>query len=334
MEILKAVILLGIMGLIFGAVLAFAAQKFAVEVDEREAKILEVLPGANCGGCGYPGCGGVAAAIVKGEAPVNACPVGGAAVAAKIGEIMGVAAETGERQVAHVMCKGSCSSAANKYEYQGIQDCRAAASLIGGAKSCSFGCLGLGTCVSVCAFGALSVVDGVAVVDEEKCVLCGKCIDICPKGLIKKKPAKQEVVVGCSSKDKGKDVKDKCKAGCIGCKKCEKSCPVGAITVENNLATIDYSKCIGCKVCAEVCPKKVIEAELSDRRKVTIDEEKCIGCTACARTCPFGAIEEKKKKPHKVDVEKCKGCHLCMKKCKKGAMQLVDDKKASIKLVN
>ena len=244
MEILKAVILLGIMGLIFGAVLAFAAQKFAVEVDEREAKILEVLPGANCGGCGYPGCGGVAAAIVKGEAPVNACPVGGAAVAAKVGEIMGVAAETGEKQVAHVMCKGTCSSAANKYEYQGITDCRAAVALIGGPKSCSFGCLGLGTCVSVCAFGALSIVDGVAVVDEDKCVLCGKCIDTCPKGLIQKKPAKQEVVVECSSKDKGKDVKDKCSAGCIGCKKCEKSCPVGAITVENNLATIDYSKCV------------------------------------------------------------------------------------------
>ena len=222
MEILKAVILLGIMGLIFGAVLAFAAQKFAVEVDEREAKILEVLPGANCGGCGYPGCGGVAAAIVKGEAPVNACPVGGSAVAAKVGEIMGVAAETGEKQVAHVMCKGTCSSAANKYEYQGITDCRAAVALIGGPKSCSFGCLGLGTCVSVCAFGALSIVDGVAVVDEDKCVLCGKCIDTCPKGLIQKKPAKQEVVVECSSKDKGKDVKDKCSAGCIGCKKCEK----------------------------------------------------------------------------------------------------------------
>ena len=184
MEILKAVILLGIMGLIFGAVLAFAAQKFAVEVDEREAKILEVLPGANCGGCGYPGCGGVAAAIVKGEAPVNACPVGGAAVAAKVGEIMGVAAETGEKQVAHVMCKGSCSSAANKYEYQGIQDCRAAAALIGGAKSCSFGCLGLGTCVSVCAFGALSVVDGVAVVDEEKCVGCASCALMCPDVVI------------------------------------------------------------------------------------------------------------------------------------------------------
>ena len=172
-----------------------------------------------------------------------------------------------------------------------------------------------------------------SVVDEDKCVLCGKCIDTCPKGLIQKKPAKQEVVVECSSKDKGKDVKDKCSAGCIGCKKCEKSCPVGAITVENNLATIDYSKCVGCKVCADVCPKKVIKADLSDRRKVSIDESKCIGCTACARTCPFGAIEGEKKQPHKVDLEKCKGCHLCMKKCKKDAIKLVDSKEES-KLAN
>ena len=127
--------------------------------------------------------------------------------------------------------------------------------------------------------------------------------------------------------------KDKCSAGCIGCKKCEKSCPVGAITVENNLATIDYSKCVGCKVCADVCPKKVIKADLSDRRKVSIDESKCIGCTACARTCPFGAIEGEKKQPHKVDLEKCKGCHLCMKKCKKDAIKLVDSKEES-KLAN
>ncbi|WP_455542592.1 RnfABCDGE type electron transport complex subunit B [Intestinibacter sp.] len=324
MEILKAVILLGVMGLIFGAVLAFAAQKFAVEVDEREAKILEVLPGANCGGCGYPGCGGVAAAIVKGEAPVNACPVGGAAVAAKIGEIMGVSAEAGERKVAHVMCNGTCESAVDKYEYQGISDCRAAAALIGGPKSCGFGCLGLGTCASACSFGGISIVNGVAVVNEDKCVLCGKCMEICPKGIIQPKPAKQEVVVDCSSKDKGKDVKDKCSAGCIGCKKCEKACPVGAITVENNVAKIDYSKCIGCKVCAEVCPKNVITGDLSDRRKVSIDQEKCIGCTACAKACKFEAIEGDKKQPHKVDPEKCKGCHLCMQKCKKGAMKLVD----------
>ncbi|MGN1032026.1 MAG: RnfABCDGE type electron transport complex subunit B [Intestinibacter sp.] len=325
MEILKSVILLGVMGLIFGAVLAFAAQKFAVKVDEREAKILEVLPGANCGGCGYPGCGGVAAAIAKGEAPVNACPVGGAAVAAKVGEIMGVSAEAGEKMVAHVMCKGTCSSAANKYEYQGIADCRAAISLIGGPKDCSFGCIGLGTCVSACGFGGIKIVDGVAVVDEDQCVLCGKCIEACPKGIIGKKPASKKVVVDCSSKDPGKVVKAKCSAGCIGCKACEKACPVGAITVENNIATIDYSKCIGCKECAVKCPKNVISAgDISDRRKVAIDEQKCIGCTACARVCPFGAIEGDKKQPHKVDLEKCKGCHLCMQKCKKDAIKCVE----------
>lgn len=324
MEILKSVALLGVMGLIFGAVLAFAAQKFAVEVDEKEAKILEVLPGANCGGCGYPGCGGMAAAMAKGEAPVNGCPVGGASVAEKVAVIMGVEAESGEKMVAHVMCKGTCDKAVDKYEYQGISDCRAAAALINGPKSCSFGCLGLGTCVSVCAFGALSIVDGVAVVDKEKCVLCGKCIDICPKGLIEKVPAKQEVIVECNSKDKGKVVKVNCSAGCIGCKACEKACPVDAIVVENNLAKIDYSKCIGCKVCVEKCPKDVISGDISDRRKVAIDEEKCIGCTACARACKFGAIEGEKKKPHKVDPEKCKGCHLCVQKCKKGAMKFID----------
>ena len=333
MEIVKSIILLGAMGLIFGAVLAYASKKFAVEIDERVEKIIEVLPGANCGGCGFPGCGGLANAIAEGKSPVNGCPVGGAAVASKVGEIMGVSASEGEKIVAKVICKGTCESAKDKYEYEGISDCRAAAALNSGAKACKFGCLGLGTCKDACKFGAITIQNGIAVIDEEKCVMCGKCIEICPKSIIIKKPEKQEVVVECSSKDKGKDVKDKCSAGCIGCKKCEKSCPVGAITVENNLATIDYSKCVGCKVCADVCPKKVIKADLSDRRKVSIDESKCIGCTACARTCPFGAIEGEKKQPHKVDLEKCKGCHLCMKKCKKDAIKLVDSKEES-KLAN
>ena len=325
MSILKAIILLGGLGLIFGAILAYASKKFAVEVDEREEQILEVLPGANCGGCGFPGCGGLAAAIVKGEAPVNGCPVGGASVAVKVGEIMGVSASSEEKKVASVKCMGTCEKAKNKYEYQGIKDCRAAAALIGGPKSCSAGCLGFGTCVSVCKFDAIKIEDGIAVVDEEKCVNCGKCMEACPKMLIVEKPATKEVFVRCNSHEFGKAVKINCSAGCIGCGACAKVCPVEAITLDNKLAVVNQEKCIGCKVCVEKCPTKVISGNISDRRKVTINEELCIGCTACVRQCKFGAIEGEKKQPHKVDEDKCKGCHLCLSKCKKGAMSLVDE---------
>ncbi len=226
MSILKAIILLGGLGLIFGAILAYASKKFAVEVDEREEKILAVLPGANCGGCGFPGCGGLAAAIAKGDAPVNGCPVGGAAVAAKVGEIMGVAADSGERMVAAVKCSGTCDKAKDKYEHQGLKDCRAASALIGGSKACSAGCLGFGTCVSVCKFDAIKIENGVAVVDEEKCVNCGKCKEACPKALIVEKPASKEVFVKCNSHEFGKAVKVNCSAGCIGCGACAKVCPV------------------------------------------------------------------------------------------------------------
>lgn len=265
MLIVYAVIVLGLLGLIFGIILDFASKKFAVEVDEREAEILEVLPGANCGGCGYPGCGGLAAAIAKGEAPVNGCPVGGEAVADKVASIMGVEAGSGEKIVAHVRCKGTCESAKTKYEYSGIKDCRAAASLIGGPKGCSYGCLGLGTCVQVCAFDAIHVVDGVAIVDEEKCVNCGKCIGVCPKGLIERKPANKAVTVDCKSNDFGKAVKENCTVGCIGCGLCQKECPFDAIIFENKLARIDYDKCKQCNKCATKCPTKVIKPK--ERKK-------------------------------------------------------------------
>lgn len=323
MSLVNSILVLGIMGLIFGAVLAYASKKFAVEKDERIDLILEALPGANCGGCGYPGCGGLASAIVEGKAPVNGCPVGGAAAAAKIGPIMGIEAEAGEKQVAKVICKGNCEKAKNKYEYQGITDCRAANALNSGPKSCKFGCLGLGTCVSVCKFDALSIVDGVAVVDEEKCVSCGKCMEVCPKGLIVKKPAKQEIIVECNSKDFGKTVKEKCSAGCIGCGICAKSCQFDAIEFENKIAKINYDKCVGCMVCVEKCPTKVIKGDLSKRKKVTIDEELCVGCTICSKQCKFGAIEGELKQKHKVDPDKCVGCHLCMQKCPKKAIKII-----------
>jgi len=258
-SILYPVLSVGGLGVVFGAGLGFAGKVFAVEEDPRIGQILECLPGANCGGCGYPGCGGLASSIVAGTAPVNACPVGGAAAAAKIAEVMGVAAGDSEKMVAHVACKGTCDKAKSKYEYFGMSNCTMASQLAGGgSKGCSYGCLGLGSCVDACAFGAIEVVDGVAVVDEEKCVACGKCVAACPKHLIALKPESKKTVVNCSSKDMGKTVIANCSVGCIGCKICEKECKFDAIHVENNIATIDYTKCKDCGLCAMKCPKNVI----------------------------------------------------------------------------
>lgn len=323
MAIINSILVLGVMGLIFGAILAYASKKFAVEVDERVESILEVLPGANCGGCGFPGCGGLASAIVEGNAPVNGCPVGGSECAAKIGEIMGVSSEAGEKKVANIICSGNCSVSKEKYLYEGINDCRAASALNGGSKDCKYGCLGLGTCVSVCKFDAIKLIDGVAVIDEEKCVLCGKCMDVCPKGLITEKPVKNKVFVSCNSKDFGKTVKDKCSVGCIGCGICAKSCPFDAIHVEDKIAKIDYSKCVQCMICVEKCPTKAIKGNFNDRKKVTIEEDKCVGCTICKKQCKFDAISGELKEKHKVDTDKCVGCHLCVQKCPKKAIKIL-----------
>ena len=257
--IILAAVVVGGTGLFIGVFLGIAGKKFAVKVDEREEAILGVLPGNNCGGCGYAGCSGLAAAIVKGEAEVGGCPVGGAPVAAKIGDIMGVAAGTQERQTAFVKCAGTCEKAILDYDYTGIQDCTMASMMQnGGAKGCNSGCLGFGSCVAACPFDAIHVVDGIAVVDKEACKACGKCIATCPKHLIELVPYEQKHLVQCSSKDKGKDVMSVCSVGCIGCKMCEKICKFDAVKVENNIAHIDPEKCIGCGACAAKCPKKII----------------------------------------------------------------------------
>ena len=259
MNIIYPVLSIGGLGVVFGAGLGFASKIFAVEEDPKAALIREELPGANCGGCGFPGCDGCAAAIASGSAPVNACPVGGAKVAEKIAAIMGVEATASEPTAAFVKCNGTCSNAKQKYEYFGIEDCNMASQLAGnGAKGCSFGCLGLGSCVKACAFGALSIKDGVAVVDQEKCVSCGKCVEACPKHLIEILPANKKVKVQCSSKDVGKTVMANCSVGCIACKICEKTCPFDAIHVIDNIAVIDYTKCKNCGLCASKCPKHVL----------------------------------------------------------------------------
>ena len=243
-----------------GLLLGLAGKKFAVEIDEREALVREALPGNNCGGCGYPGCDGAAAAIVNGEAPVIVCPVGGAAVSKEIGRIMGQEVAEAARMTAFVHCGGDCEKTRSDYVYTGVEECSIMPFVPGGgSKRCSFGCMGYGSCVKACNFNAIHIVNGVAVVDREACKACGACVKVCPNHLIELIPYENaDYHVICSSKEKGKAVMDACDIGCIGCKKCEKNCPSNAIKVEDNVARIDYALCSNCGACKENCPRGCI----------------------------------------------------------------------------
>ncbi len=257
--IIIAAVVVGIVGIVIGIILGIAGERFKVEVDPNEEAILEVLPGNNCGGCGYPGCSGLAAAIAKGGAEVGACPVGGAPVAEKVAAIMGVEAGDSVRMAAFVMCSGTDENANKDYNYLGELSCEMVKNISnGGPKACNHGCLGFGDCVAVCQFDAISIVDGISVVNKEFCKACGKCVNACPQQLIELIPYDSQHVVRCHSKDMGKIVTKACKVGCIGCKMCQKVCEAEAIAVENNIAHIDQSKCTGCGACAEKCPRKII----------------------------------------------------------------------------
>ena len=244
--------------MVVGVGLVFAGDKFKVEVDQRESAVRECLPGNNCGACGFAGCDALAAAIARGEAPVNACPVGGAPVAQKVGEIMGTSAEATERKVAFVRCKGSCDVTHNQGHYIGIQDCRSAVLAGLNLTDCGYGCLGLGSCATACPQDAIQVVDGVAMVNRKRCIGCGLCAKACPRGLIELVPASKRVIVQCSNHDRGPLVKKVCTAGCIGCMLCTKQCEFDAIHVTGNLAQVNYDNCTQCGKCAQKCPAKVI----------------------------------------------------------------------------
>lgn len=257
-EIAIAVLVISGLGLIFGIGLSYASKVFAVTVDERVTLIREALPGANCGACGYSGCDGYANAVVEGKAETNGCPVGGSAVAAKVAAVMGVEPEGIKRTAARVLCNGRCSVSKEKYDYQGIDSCAAAAQLFGGHKSCSYGCLGHGDCVKACPFDAIVLTGGIARIIEDRCKSCGKCVLACPKALIEIIDKDKKHSVMCKSKDKGPVVRSNCQVGCIGCTKCVKSCPQGAISMDGALARIDYSKCDNCGECVKACPTMAI----------------------------------------------------------------------------
>lgn len=257
-NILIAILVLGIMGGVFGLILAIASKVFAVKKDPREEEVLSHLAGANCGGCGYPGCAGCAEAILAGKASISACAPAGAEGAAKIAVIMGMEAPAGERNVAHVLCNGG-EAAVKKYEYRGVEDCVGALKVGAGPLECSFGCLGLGNCVRECKFDAIHInARGVAEVDPRKCTDCGACRKACPRHLIVEVPVSKKVVVDCANRDKGPVAMKVCKNACIACGLCEKNCKFDAIHVVDGVAVIDYTKCKNCKICTKVCPRDAI----------------------------------------------------------------------------
>lgn len=247
------------MGLVFGLILAFASKKFSVEKDERIQRVRNVLPGANCGACGYAGCDAFAEAVVKGDAPTNGCPVGKAPVAKKVAEIMGMETNEGDDKVAFVRCHGAQGDVKAKSVYSGLANCQAAADVNGGNLGCRFACLGLGDCERACPFDAVHVKNGLAVVDREKCTGCGICASACPRNVIDMIPTKGPIGVACRNTDPGKEVRAVCSRGCIDCKICEKKCQYDAIHVPAGIATVDYDKCVACGACVESCPTKVIE---------------------------------------------------------------------------
>lgn len=270
MTILWSVLVLLVLAAVSGFVLAVLGKKLAVHEDERIGQVREKLSGANCGGCGYAGCDAFAKAIVEGTADINACSATSAENKKAIAEIMGKSIDAQETMIV-VACRGG-NNAVDKYEYMGYGNCKSMELLGGGRKQCKWGCLGMGSCVEACPFGAMEIDDeGYAKVCEDSCVACGRCISACPKKLVKRIPADARYYVACTNCLRGaKDVHAVCSVGCLGCGLCSKVCPQGAITMENNLAVIDYTKCVGCGLCAQKCPAKCILP--TERKQKTNDD--------------------------------------------------------------
>ncbi len=258
-EILIPVLIFIGLGLVTGILLSVFSKVFAVETDEKVEEVLGVLPGLNCGVCGYKGCEDYAKEMVHSDASTNKCIPGGDKTSQNISQILGKNFEDVVEEIAYVRCNGNVPQAtSDKFAYQGAQTCAACNLYYDGKGTCDYGCMGFGDCVKKCEYDAISIVDEVAVIDESKCIGCQMCVASCPKNLIHIREQVKKVYVNCSSCDKGKDTMQKCANGCIGCKKCEKICPTNAIIVTDNLATIDYDKCINCLECVNVCPTKCI----------------------------------------------------------------------------
>jgi electron transport complex protein RnfB len=314
-----SIIALGGIGAAFGFLLAIASKKLAVKKDEKVVAVRELLPSANCGGCGYPGCDGFAEALVRGEAKINGCAVLGIPAAGDIAELLGVSAGDLRPKAARIMCLGK-EGCKDKFEYNGARDCRAALAVAGGFKNCKYACIGLGTCADTCKFDAISMDEqGIAAIDLMKCTGCGACEEICPQDTIKVLDLDIDYFAACRNPEKGKAVTSVCSLGCISCGICAKSCPFGAITMVENLPVFDYDKCRECGVCMEKCPRNTI-VRTKPVKRAKIDNDKCAQCGKCMEVCPFGAIDEENGIYTVFD--KCRGCGYCLEECESGAITM------------
>lgn len=260
MDIITAVFIVCGIGLVAGLGLAIASKVMAVPVDETAEQIAELLPGVNCGACGFSGCSGYAAALSNGSCTeTTLCAPGGNETAQEISGILGVTAANMTPVAAAVLCQGNTHNASIKLAYVGVNSCKMAMQLVGGPKDCVYGCIGFGDCAAVCPYNAIQICDGIARINPLLCRACTMCVRECPKDIITMLPlnvAKSSVL--CRNQDKGAQTRKECKAGCIGCMRCKKACEYGAVTVENFCAKVDYEKCVGCGACNAVCPTKCI----------------------------------------------------------------------------
>lgn len=247
-------------GLILGVILSVFSKVMAVPVNVKQKELREILPGANCGACGYNTCDGYSEVLANGsETATNLCKPGGAEVAENISKYLGVEFGGMEATTATVMCRGDRAMTKKRAEYVGIETCHMAAQVEGGDAACLYGCLGYGDCEQVCQYDAIHVVNGLAVVNPAKCTSCGMCIAACPKQIIELLPMKKPIsVVICKNEDKGAAANKVCKASCIACRRCVKACPENCIEIKNNRAVIDYELCTHCGECQKVCPHDCI----------------------------------------------------------------------------
>jgi len=260
--IFNTIIVLGGLGLFFGLLLSFAGVKLKTKENPKLEAMKDALPGVNCGGCGRAGCGAFAEDLFSGKATADGCPVGGTELNHKLAGILGVDAPESVPMKAFIKCAGTTTNSVSLYRYQGTNDCHARIRLTGGgAKACVYGCLGGSSCIDACMFDAITMLDGAAIIDDEKCVSCTMCVTACPKGLIEMVPTDKKVRVACGAMGGAKAVRASCSIGCIGCRLCQKKCEQSAIQMNKQLAEINYENCNNCKSCIEACPRKCIYGE-------------------------------------------------------------------------